>query len=478
MAYTVLVIEECPQQLEHTVQLIRERLDYQVVTALGGEAAIEHFMLRRMPKPHIVFINMSMVGMPGCDVIRTLRRIDAHLPIAALTAPGKSDVISSAVRAGASDIIMMPASTHTLRLSFDNLLRQALLREEVERLTRLQKGRLSFDDIIGQDAHFRSMLQTARQAASTRIPALIEGEQGTGKELIGRVMHSHSSNADGPFVFLNCASMPDELFRQLFAKQPDLTQLSIPGLYHTSGLERLWQDGHGTLYLSHVECMPLEAQALLMERLKENEMVSHANSHPLSRIRLIAASCNSVKHAMQQDRFREDLYFKLSAFLLHTKPLVQRRDDIIPLAEFFISRSVVADQHPPCQLKADAKQLLMNYLWPGNVNELARIITRALVHCDGAALRAWHIAPHLNPHAFLSQEALVFQDEIKSGEANGLSLFNLDGNIKPIDQVEAETIRAAIEHYNGKMTEVAKRLGIGRSTLYRKLQDYNLEHAA
>jgi DNA-binding NtrC family response regulator len=476
MTQTVFVICDDPAELERLQTIVCDRLGYQTITATGGREAIDYFMLRRTPRPHLVLVSLMMPDVCGTEVTRAIRRVDPHLPVVVMAPPRRQDMIAAAVKAGASDILLQPASYYTLRLSLQNLLKHSLLREELDRMTRQYKGYISFDDLIGRNAAFLDVLLHARQVAPTRSPVLIQGERGTGKELVARAVHGTARPGE-PFVSLNCAGMPPRLFSELFAQDGQLDLSGYKGLHQTQSLRKLWDQRKGTLFLKHIEYLPEAAQTALAALLEEMQSPA-GSSHPLDQVRIVASGSSSLKNAMQEDHFREDLYFRLSRITLHLPPLVQRGEDIVPLAEYFISRNIVSDQNAPCQLQPDARQLLNNYLWPGNVSELARVIARATLQCDSHALRAWHIAPHLNPHAFRSREALIFEENQQQIAGQGLSLFNLDGNIKPIEQVEAEMIRTAIAHYKGKMTEVARRLGIGRSTLYRKMQDYKLSDAA
>lgn len=463
MTHTIFVIDDDSVQLELTQQILQKRLGYRTIAAQGGKEAIERFLLRIDPKPDLLLVDLMMPEVNGIDVIRAVRRSDKHLPIIVLSAYGSMDQALEAVRAGANDFLLKPANIERLRLSIHNLLHRAVLTEELDRVSRQKDGQANFSDIIGQHASVLHAISRARQAAESTIPMLIQGERGVGKELLAHAIHGSSSRSGKQMKVINCFKQSDEVIRGMFQ-----SWLS-PVVENDARISAL-----GTLCLKQVSALTPDAQNLLLELLQQKSSHHHG-----PQFRLICTNQEPLIDAMQAGHLREDLYYRLSALTIDLPPLRERQEDLMILAERYLQSMCASEDRSITSISVESKQLLRQYEWPGNIRELQHIIYQAVIQCDGQTILPRHLTTLVKRTGgvFISEWDLATSGD--GGAANGLmSLITKEGNIKPIHELEAELIQYAIRHYKGKMSEVARRLGIGRSTLYRKIQDYQIDQVA
>jgi len=497
MPKSILVVEDDPAQrriLEATIK----RIGYDVRSVHGGEQALN--ILEGADAGSISAVLLDLV-MPGIDGMAVLDRLSSRAgvpPVIVQTANGSIDTAIAAMRAGAVDFVVKPASPERLEVSLKSALKIEALQSEIARIKKTAEGILTFSDlIIRGDAMHRTIAQ-GKKAASSSIPVLIEGESGVGKELVARAIQGESERKAKPFITVNCGAIPENLVESiLFGHEKG----SFTGAVDKR-IGKFQEADGGTLFLDEVGELPLDAQVKLLRALQEGEIDPVGSKRSVQvNFRLISATNRDMIQLVKDGKFREDLYYRLNVFPIIVPPLRDRIGDIPDLATHFLARFSAEEGKRINGLTPEAVKLLMAYAWPGNVRQLENAVFRAVVLCDGSELGVAdfpQIAAHVDgftaevPAAPAPKEAVVFagpallgaEDTVprtvevhrESGRgALGIPAVDEAGEIRSLEAIEADMIRLALGRYRGHMTEVARRLKIGRSTLYRKMQDYGLE---
>ncbi len=462
----VMLIDDEPAQ-QRLVSAMAARSGWRTVIASDAEMALAMLGTREGMMLDAVLLDHAVPGSDSDALIRDLRDRRPGLPILMMTAINCASVAVEAMRAGASDYLVKPVAGERLMAALETAVTSGAPAGELRPLTEKMSSRLGFGEIVGADPRFRGALAVAAKAARTRVPVLIEGEGGTGKEMVADAIHASSSRQKRPFINLNCASIaPNLVESELFGHERG----AFAGAFsrHAGKLEQA--DG-GTLFLDDVSAMPLEAQIRLLRVMQTGEVQPiGARGFREVDIRVIAASSRPLLDEVAAGRFREDLYYRLAVVHVDLPPLRQRLDDVPAMARHLLSRIAQQPGIRGLGITDAALDVLRSYDWPGNVRQLQNVLFRAAVLCDGDALTT---------DDFPELAGLLTGPMALPGNANGagITLYGSDGHLRPLDDIEADVIRLAIGHYQGRMAEVARRLAIGRSTLYRKLTDMGIEVA-
>ena len=498
MAETVLIVDDDPvtrRLLENMVS----RFGYQPLVADGGDAAVALLTREDAPSIDAVVLDLVMPDLDGMGVLARMREAGVVTPVIVQTAHGGIDNVVSAMRAGATDFVVKPVGAERLQVSLRNALAVKALEGALQRVKRSQEGTLTFKDIITRNERMRTMLRAAEKAASSAIPVLVEGESGVGKELVARAIHGTGERRTKPFVAVNCGAIPENLVESvLFGHEKGAftgaTERHLGKFVEASG---------GTLFLDEIGELPPPAQVKLLRALQEDQVEPVGARRPVKvDVRIISATNRDLIADVKAGRFREDLFYRLHVFPIAIPPLRERREDIPDLIRHFLARFCAEEGKRIHLLSAEALTLLHRYRWPGNVRQLENAIFRAVVLADGDTLDVAEfpqIAAQMQAGERAAASALPVQE---SGDAElqqplrfiaeapplkadasasappearyALSMVNAAGDMRTLAELEAEVIRFAILHYRGRMSEVARRLGIGRSTLYRKLEGLGL----
>ncbi|MGE0629549.1 MAG: sigma-54-dependent transcriptional regulator [Hyphomicrobiaceae bacterium] len=498
MPKRVLIVDDDPAQrriLEETVK----RFGFETQTASSGEQALHILDMPDRGGISLMLLDLVMPGTDGTEVLKTAQAKTGMPPIIVLTANGSIDTAISAMRAGAVDFVVKPASPERLEISMRSALKIEALAGEITRIKKRVEGTLTFDDLIIRGDAMHRVISLGKRAAASNIPVLIEGESGVGKELIARAIQGESERKAKPFVTVNCGAIPENLVESiLFGHEK--------GSFTGASEKRIGKfqeaDG-GTLFLDEVGELPLDVQVKLLRALQEGEIDPVGAKRPVKvNFRLISATNRDMIELVKEGKFREDLYYRLNVFPIWVPPLRDRLDDVPELANHFLARFAAEEGKRVEGFTEDAMRLLSSYAWPGNVRQLENAVFRAVVLADGRELTvdefpqiaaqvegfraAIPAAPATvsKPPAYTGPALLGAEDTVPrtvevrgSGgpSALGIPAVTDSGDIRPLTEIEADMIRLALGRYRGHMTEVAKRLGIGRSTLYRKMQEYGLE---
>ncbi|MDR4307875.1 sigma-54-dependent Fis family transcriptional regulator [Chelatococcus sambhunathii] len=482
MSAVVLIVDDDPVQRRLLEGQLR-RLGHEARTAEDGAGAIDALTTPGAAYD-LVFLDLTMPGMDGLAVLARMRELGLSTPVIVETANGSIDAVVQAMRAGAVDFVVKPVGPERLQVSIRNALKTDALAGEVRRMSRRAAGTLTFRDLPTRSREMAEILRLAERAAGSGIPVLIEGESGVGKELLARAIAGSSERRGKPFVAVNCGALPANLVESiLFGHEK--------GAFTGATERRLgkFAEAHGgTLFLDEIGELPADAQVKLLRAVQEGEIDPVGAKRPQKvDIRLISATNRDLVAQVRDGRFREDLFYRLSVFPLRLPALRDRRSDIGDLARRFLARFAAEVERPITGLAPETLALLDRYDWPGNVRELENAVFRAVVLSDGPdlapadfpqvcaalgeapapAARARELEPSGETvrHTFIATER----------EGPALALTEPTGALRTLESLEADVIRHAIRHLDGQMTEVARRLGIGRSTLYRRLKDLGID---
>jgi DNA-binding NtrC family response regulator len=483
MSEAVLIVDDDPVQ-RRLLEAMVQRFGYRTLLAEGGDAAAQLLTGPEAARVDCVVLDLVMPDLDGLGVLARMREAGCDIPAIVQTAHGGIDNVVSAMRAGAADFVVKPASPERLQVSLRNALAARRLAGELQRLRRKQDGTLTLSDVVTRSAAMRPVLRAAEKAAASSIAVLIEGESGVGKELIARAIHGSGARRAKPFVAVNCGALPENLVESiLFGHERG----AFTGATEKHAGKFVEADG-GTLFLDEVGELPPPAQVKLLRALQEGEVEPVGARKPVKvDVRIVSATNRDLIADVKAHRFREDLFYRLHVFPIAVPPLRQRPEDVPELARHFLARIAAEEGKRVRALSGEALALLAGFRWPGNVRQLENAIFRAVVLADGeelgvkefpqiAALSGLDAAPPLLEPAPAMAAALP-EPERPALTLPSLALIDQRGELRPLEELERETIRFASAHYRGQMSEVARRLGIGRSTLYRKLEGLALDAA-
>ncbi len=473
----ILIVDDDPVQ-RRLLDAVICNLGYSTAIVEGGAQAISIMSGKSAAQIKLIVLDLLMPKIDGFDVLKKLREMQNTTPVIVQTAKGGIETVVNAMRGGAHDFVVKPASPERLKVSIENALSVGAMKNEVSRIKKTAAGSLTFKDIISSSANMQRVITMGEKAARSNIPILIEGESGVGKELIARAIQGTSARSGKPFITVNCGALPENLIEStLFGHEKG----SFTGATDTH-IGKFQQADGGTLFLDEVGELPQSAQVKLLRALQEGEVDPVGSKNPIKvDFRLISATNRTLLEETQSGDFREDLFYRLSVFPIWVPPLRERMEEIPDLARHFLARFSLEEGRSHIKsVSPQALQLLASYDWPGNIRQLENAIFRAVVLCEGNEL-----VPDDFPQITASNHRIqeVIMPEITPAPSietpddiqGSTQLTTDEGDIKELDEIEAEMIRFAIELYNGKLSEVAKRLGIGRSTLYRRLKELGIE---
>ncbi len=480
------------------------------ITVASGDAALALLADPAAPAIDCVVLDLVMPDLDGLGVLARMRESGLSIPVIVETAHGGIDNVVSAMRAGAFDFMVKPVGVERLQVSLNNALANRALAGELSRIKRSRDGTLTFADVITRSSRMRAVLHSAEKAAASNIPVLIQGESGVGKELVARAIHGSGERRTKPFVAVNCGAMPETLVESiLFGHEKG----AFTGASERH-LGKFVEASGGTLFLDEVGELPPAAQVKLLRAIQDGEVEPVGARRPVKvDVRLMSATNRDLIAEVAGGGFREDLFYRLHVFPITLPPLRERPEDIPDLIRHFLLRFAAEEGRRVRAVSAEAVKLLTAFPWPGNVRQLENAMFRAVVLADGEEL-GMHEFPQIAtptiPPPTTTENGTPpptepngeIRDLVDHGVATGdaapialddpvapqalLPLLAADGDVRRLDAVEADAIRFAIAHYRGQISEVARKLGIGRSTLYRKLQsiaedvpaDHGVAHVA
>lgn len=497
MTGSILIVDDDPVQ-RRLLEAAVTKFGHGAIVADGGEAGLGVLDGPNARDVSVMILDLVMPGLDGIGVLKAMRERGIHVPVIVQTAQGGIETVVSAMRHGAFDFVVKPASPDRLQTAISNALKVEAVEDEMKRTSRRRGGHLTFKDLITHSPAMDRVIRLGQKAAASNIPILIEGESGVGKELVARAIQGSGDRRSKPFVTVNCGAIPDNLVESiLFGHEKG----SFTGATdkHTG---KFVEAHSGTLFLDEIGDLPLDVQVKLLRAVQEGEVDPVGGRSTVKvDIRLISATHRNLLQQVKDGRFREDLFYRLNVYPIFVPPLRDRRDDIPYLVRHFTEKVAPADpRHRPQGISARALAMLQAYDWPGNIRQLENAVFRASVLAESELLTEEEFpqiraqlegtvkldveigapAPELSGDDDVAGEPGVVVAEPDpparlQPRFGTLRALDERGNVRALAEVELEMIKLAIDHYNGQMSEVARRLGIGRSTLYRKLKEYGID---
>ncbi len=495
MTPKILIVEDEPAQRRILEEMVK-RFGFEATTADSGTTGLDILLNPGGCKIDLIILDLMMPGMDGLEFLERISGQPSQVPVIVQTAQGSIETVIKAMRAGADDFVVKPINPERLKVSIHNLLKVKALTVEIRRLNAKMGGQLTFDGLIASSAGMANVLRLGRRAAQSNIPVLIEGESGVGKEMVARAIQGESERAGKPFVAVNCGALPENLVESILFGHEKGSFTGATGKH----LGKFQEADGGTLFLDEVAELPLEMQVKLLRAIQEGEIDPVGSRRPVKvNIRLISATNRNMIDMVKAGQFREDLYYRLNVYPMTVPPLRERVDDIPALVNHFITRFSAEEGRKIKGIEPDAGAMLQAYGWPGNVRQLENTVFRAIVLCDrdrlavedfpqiAALVEGYEVkvppAPQAEKKAAATSGAAAIigsgsslsSGVVSDGMALGIPVVTEGGHVRRLEEVEADMIRLALHRYRGQMSEVARKLGIGRSTLYRKMRDLGLE---
>ena len=466
MTQTILLVDSNAKRAAELETYLAGQLGFRVLTLQSGQEVIHYLRAGRIPAPDLVLYDLGF-DRDALQHVHTIRQMQRSLPVIALVTQVGVELGVEAVLAGATDLLACPFHAGQLGVTIRKALLLRDLEDEVWRLRAWNEGAFSLGDIHAESEAMRATVFLAQSVANARFPLLLEGAGGVGKEMFARAIHGSSQHKNYPFISLNFSLLsPDEMEDALFG-----------GLMADGAIARV---GGGSIFIRGIEQMPdslrrrLEIQILADTKATEE---TTRNDSPL-RCRYMFAAYDAIRRVAGRER-KEVLEFfsSIHALPIAIPSLRDMKDDIPMLADMLSRRYAVIEGRPILGITPAAGELLKEYSWGGNIRQLAQAVFHAVMCCDGSALDVADFRylrnPDASPVSFLPDRGDAVQRARGKRSQDGglLSCVDEAGNVRRLEEVEMEIIRYALSRYNGHMSDVARHLGIGRSTLYRKLAD-------
>ena len=447
----VLVVDDDASMCDMLVSDLGE-LGFEVKARTAAPAALEALVASEFDA---VVADLNMPGMSGLELCERIVASRPDVPVIVITAFGSIQTAIAAIRSGAYDFVTKPLEVDALALALERAIQHRRLSDEVRRLRQAVEEGRRFGALLGTSPAMRRMYELLDRIADSNASVLITGETGTGKELVARALHERGRRKAGPFVAVDCASLPEPLLEsELFGH--------VRGAFtdaHAARKGLFVQASGGALFLDEIGDLPLALQAKLLRALQTRCVRPvGANEEVPFDVNLIAATNRDLESAVEEGRFREDLYFRINVIHVEMPPLRARGGDVLLLAQHFVDRYAAQAGKRVTGLSPDAAERLLAYVWPGNVRELENCVERAIA---------------LTRHETIGLDDLP--EKIRGFQRSHVLVAGDDpSELAPLEEVERRYVLRVMEAVGGSKTLAARVLGIGRKTLYRKLEQYKI----
>lgn len=468
MSYNILLVDDDVVHSKMIKKVIEQDGQYKARLAVSGQEAID-LLAGPANDIDLVLLDLCMPDIDALGIIKAIKPARPNLPIIINSGFDDVELVTQAMKAGATDFVRKMDSTEKLRTCIENALREHVLHDEMDALKKSMNGHVSFKDILGASQLINEAKMLGMKVSGSNIPVLIEGENGCGKELLARSIHFTKDGDGKPFIAVNCGAIPDNLVESiLFGHEKGAFTGAI---FKTFGKFRE-ADG-GTIFLDEVGELSPEIQVKLLRVLQDGEIDPVGSNRPIKvNVRVISATNRDLASEVKKGNFREDLYYRLNVFPIHVPALRDRNGDLPMMIEHFIKAFIRSENKKIKGITKEAEAMLCKYIWPGNIRQLKNTIFRAVVLCDREML---DIQDFPQFKEISDSTHLIAPHGLEVDNSKVILLQNADGHFRNLSDIEKQVIEAALKRYNGRMSEVARRLGIGRSTLYRKLEAYGVE---
>lgn len=445
---TILIVDD-KEGVRRSLEIVLQKEGFRVASAPDGGRAL--IMIREL-KPDVIVTDMRMEPMSGIELLQRVKEQRPQTEVILMTAYATIDSAVMAIKLGAFDYITKPFKHAQIIAKIKDALAKGKQQVEASPVpqARVSHGRQA---LSGCSAHIRTILAQITRVGPTDLTVLVTGETGTGKSLVAKLIHNNSCRASGPFVSINCAAVPESLLEsELFGHEKGAFTGAVQsrkGLFEEADT--------GTLFLDEIGTLPLSMQAKLLGVLQDREVRRIGKNRSITvDVRVIAATNVDLEQAVKRGTFREDLFYRLNVARIHIPPLREHREDIPELVDCFLSEHSRRDGRV-YRISPEAMELLRRYDYPGNIRELENALAWAVAITPGEL-----ITPAELPETIRFSHMIARRVEET-------------GHSKVLEEIEKNAIRETIARCGGNLTKAAKELGIGRTTLWRKLRDYHLK---
>jgi nitrogen regulation protein NR(I) len=465
---TILIVDDDDQLRKSFHKLLTEE-GYTVASAASGEDGLRNI---QKTMPDLVILDMRLPGMNGLDTFQAIHRLEPKLPVIIMTAFGTTEHAIEATKLGAFDYVLKPFDIPGML----GIIRQGLdagrfMRSPVDMDG--SPGKTSREAIVGRSRPMQDVYKAIGRVSSTEATVLIRGESGTGKELVARAVYSHSLRADKPFQVINCVAIPENLLEsELFGYEKG----AFTGAAHRR-VGKIEQANGGTIFLDEIGDMPFGIQSKILRLLQERSIERLGGRETIAvDVRIIAATNRDLETALQQGRFREDLYYRLKVVTIALPPLRDRPDDIPLLAEYFIARYAAELDMDNPGITPEAVAVLAGRGWPGNVRELANALQKALIFNRGAPIQPTEMTQAVGGGADRSLSCLRQTDQVLRQWAREALAATEDGSKFDalMDHFAGILVGEALTMTRGNRSQAARLLGLSRPTLHSKIEKHRL----
>jgi len=456
MRFRILVVDDEPI-LRDSLEVALKTSGYDVLTARTGEEGLERF---QKENPDLVLLDHWLPGINGDEVLRRIKEEDPEIPIIIMTAQGSIEMAVNLMKMGAFDFLVKPFELDQVEDLIKKGLERVRLKKEVQWLRAQYEQRFRSGGVIGVSQKMKDLLELAQKLApGSETTVLIEGETGTGKELLAEYIHFLSPRASFPFIPINCGAIPKDLFEsELFGYEKG----AFTGALEKGKMGKVEAADKGTLFLDEVGELPPTAQVKVLRVLDEKEYFKVGGvEKKRADVRIIAATNRDLESEVKKENFRDDLYFRLNVVKLHIPPLRERKEDILPLFRFFLDRFNEQFKKSFVQISPEAEERIVSHPWFGNIRELRNAVERMVLLEKGDTILSKHLS-------FLTGK------EGPSEETGQVKPFIPPQGVI-LDEVEKEYILEALRIKRGKKSEAAKMLGISRSALLYRMEKYRIK---
>jgi nitrogen regulation protein NR(I) len=466
---TILIVDD-DAQLRHSFERLLTAEEHTVRTAPTGEAGLE---LVRSHVPDLVIMDVRLPGMDGLKTFQAMHEIEAKLPVIVMTAYGSTETAIEATKLGAFDYVLKPFEIPEMLATIEKALEAGrFMRSRVEMDGAPEAT--STDVIFGRSKAMQEVYKAIGRVASTDATVLIRGESGTGKELVARAIYQHSIRKDKPFLVINCVAIPETLLEsELFGYEKGAFTGAV-----NRRVGKIEQANGGTVFLDEIGDMPFSIQAKILRLLQEKSIERLGGRSPIPvDVRVLAATNRDLEMALDEGRFREDLYYRLKVVTLRLPPLRERSGDVVMLADYFLKRFAREMSVDSPGMTEGAKKIMVNYPWPGNVRELANTIQKALIFSRGAPISGEEMSQAIRGESTQREPATEREDEsVRQWVRRSLAHGNSDKVFSDVvDRFSGLLITEALNLTGGNRSQAAKLLGLSRPTLLAKIEKYGIK---
>jgi DNA-binding NtrC family response regulator len=453
----IFIVDDEESILKMLTHWCKTQWNYSVKTFINGNDVLNSLS----ENPDIVLLDIMLPDINGNDILRAIKLKNPQLPVIMLSAQGSVEVALESVKLGAYDYFPKPIDKNRLEPAIRNAIKNYELEKELASLNEIIQQKYSFDNIISADDKMQNSFRMVSKVLDNDITVLITGESGTGKELVARAIHYNGKRKSAPFVVVNCASIPRELLEsELFGHEKG----SFTGA-HQRKIGKFELARGGTIFLDEIGEMEMSLQAKILRVIQQKEFERIGGNEVIkSDVRIISATNRDLKLAVESKHFREDLYYRLSSFPIHIPPLRERKRDIVVLIDHFLKQFNTKLSKSIKNISKPALKILYDYDWPGNVRELENTLERCIILSEGESVDV-----DVLPTNIISQ--------VKSGGAvAGVQLFDDNSPVVPFERLKEEAIKHALKVTDNNIVEAARKLKIGRATLYRLMDKYKINN--